>query len=391
MVRNVSAMEALIRGTAAVMCGVILLSGSAARAEYIGNNPVPMPNEVQRKWVTQEMLDAECYIGAASEIIELCVQILAAQLPPIDNAKREHFGEFYDPAGYLRCRRDSIRRGQRTDSSCEFRRLRRAENPEYWPYPDVPPPKWPDAPDPPTYKPGMTSDEYFDALCAKEAGEFIYKTVDDVEGIYQIRPRARATDYEMQDRFVIEDPFGYISTGSVTEPQDIWVQPYVGEYRFLEVLDGSSIGRKSQFTRYFRNREKTPARTYPSARDGRPAYVPYIVDDAHVPSLSSRYGFTWRGISRPGDRSLGIAGGELIVVDLENNEILALRRGFARTGRTRNAKGGVWWLNAQTCEQTKRVLNGKPRKIMEHDFVYRVLKPVKTINTSIEGGRSVEQ
>lgn len=43
----------------------------------------------------------------------------------------------------------------------------------------------------------------------------------------------------------------------------------------------------------------------------------------------ARYGFTWRGIKRPHDREMGIAGGELIVLDLETNEVLGLRRGYA--------------------------------------------------------------
>ena len=39
------------------------------------------------------------------------------------------------------------------------------------------------------YKPGMTPQEYFDHLCKTEAGEFIYKTVENVEGMYMMRPR----------------------------------------------------------------------------------------------------------------------------------------------------------------------------------------------------------
>ena len=37
------------------------------------------------------------------------------------------------------------------------------------------------------YKSGMTSQEYFDHLCKTEAREFIYKKVEDVEGIYMMR------------------------------------------------------------------------------------------------------------------------------------------------------------------------------------------------------------
>ena len=42
------------------------------------------------------------------------------------------------------------------------------------------------------YKPGMTPQDYFDHLCKTEAGEFIYRTVENVEGIYIMRPRERS-------------------------------------------------------------------------------------------------------------------------------------------------------------------------------------------------------
>jgi hypothetical protein len=44
--------------------------------------------------------------------------------------------------------------------------------------------------------------------------------------------------------------------------------------------------------------------------------------------LKSFYGWTWRGIQRPFDRELGVAGGELAVIDLRSGDVLALRRGF---------------------------------------------------------------
>src|SRR5262245_31665294 len=42
------------------------------------------------------------------------------------------------------------------------------------------------------YKPGMTPQEYFDHLCKTEAGEFIFKSVEDVDGIMQMRLRGKA-------------------------------------------------------------------------------------------------------------------------------------------------------------------------------------------------------
>ena len=58
------------------------------------------------------------------------------------------------------------------------------------------------------YKLGMTSQEYFEHLCKTEAGEFIFKTAENVEGIMQMRPRAEATDYMLQHLYALEDPYG---------------------------------------------------------------------------------------------------------------------------------------------------------------------------------------
>jgi hypothetical protein len=62
-------------------------------------------------------------------------------------------------------------------------------------------------PDDSGYKLGMTTKEYFDHLCKNEAGEFIFKTVESVEGIYQMRPRVTATDYELMHLYALEDPY----------------------------------------------------------------------------------------------------------------------------------------------------------------------------------------
>ncbi len=59
------------------------------------------------------------------------------------------------------------------------------------------------------YKPGMTPEQYFDHLCKTEAGEFIYKTVENVEGLYMMRPRKEATDDELSHLYALEDPYGH--------------------------------------------------------------------------------------------------------------------------------------------------------------------------------------
>lgn len=49
-----------------------------------------------------------------------------------------------------------------------------------------------------------------------------------------------------------------------------------------------------------------------------------------VDDRKSRYGYTWRGIGRPHDRELGLGGSEMIVLDLNTNEVLAVHRGYVR-------------------------------------------------------------
>jgi hypothetical protein len=104
-----------------------------------------------------------------------------------------------------------------------------------------------------------------------------------------------------------------------------------------------------------------------------------------VPAHQSRYGYTWRGISRPQDRELGIAGGELIVIDLRNNEVLGYRRGFVITGNVKNVFTGIWWRTAGACPQNAREVHGKFQKFPHVDFIYSILRPPRDINRDFAG------
>lgn len=219
------------------------------------------------------------------------------------------------------------------------------------------------------YKPGMTPEQYFDHLCKTEAGEFIYKTVENVEGLFMMRPRKEATDDELSHLYALEDPYGNVM-GESDLPQDYYVQPAMGKYDFLEMpmIDSSrKVGRSEQYKRYYRDEKAHPNRKYQTAINGQSVFVPYVVAESIVPILQSQYGFTWRGITRPHDRELGIAGGEVIVLDLQTQEVLAVRRGFIRSGWMKNLTG-IWWLTGQVCRG--------PSAKREHLFLKEILKPV---------------
>ena len=99
------------------------------------------------------------------------------------------------------------------------------------------------------YVPGMTQQQYFKHLCENEAGEFIYKTADNVEGIYQIRPRKNVySEEELQHLYAMEDPYGHYTE----ENEDIgfeMVEPL--KYSFFEIpvagarkYGASAVGRR---------------------------------------------------------------------------------------------------------------------------------------------------
>ena len=220
------------------------------------------------------------------------------------------------------------------------------------------------------YNPGMTPEQYFDHLCKTEAGEFIYKTVENVDGLYLMRVRKRPTDYELENLYALEDPFGAVQTG-VFKPQDYLIQPPFGPYAFLEIPN--SIGPKpksgDRYSRYFRRSPENSKRDFVYMKDSHSERVPYLVDVEPSAFLKSRYGYTWRGIKRPHDRELGIAGSEMIVLDLETKGILGVQRSFIRSGGVRDNLTGIWWLNGQICQQSE----GEEHS--PFSFVKKVLRP----------------
>ncbi|MEW6248544.1 MAG: hypothetical protein AB1555_17820 [Nitrospirota bacterium] len=217
------------------------------------------------------------------------------------------------------------------------------------------------------YKPGMTPQEYFEHLCKTEAGEFIYKTVENVEGLLQLRLRDNPTDYELEHLYALEDPYGH-SVGVRDHPEEYFVQPAIGKYQFLEIPlpKNSKTVEGMKYRRFYRDEKAHPGKDYQTAVNGKFVRVPYIVAEEDVSSPRSRYGYTWRGITRPHDRELGIAGGELIILDLQTNEVFAVRRGYVRSGYMRNLTG-VWWLTAQKCSKESLKTDAQ--------FINQVLKP----------------
>jgi hypothetical protein len=214
------------------------------------------------------------------------------------------------------------------------------------------------------YRPGMSSEEYFNTLCQYEAGEFITKPVENVLGVFQIRPREVVDLNVMQHLYAMEDPYGY-QLWEATRPQDYFVQPPAGRYQFFEV----------QGKQYRKEREVKDAKDTKNAKfitavvDGKSVRVPYLVSEKPIEGkYESQYGYIWRAIRRHKDRELGIAGSELIIIDLNQNKLVAFRRGFVR-GVVPGTLTGIAWDQGARCPQAPSY------ETYTLDFIYRVLRP----------------
>ena len=210
------------------------------------------------------------------------------------------------------------------------------------------------------YKPGMTPQEYFDHLCKTEAGEFIYKTVENVEGVLQMRPREQVGDDYLRHLYAMEDLYGY-SLGEASEPEGRYLGP--DRYRFFET---SQLARQeSEWKKQYRHP------SYFSKPDITPKVARYFgyngkdiktIQKEYDITRKGRYGYIWRDITRRNDRELGIVGGEFIILDLETNEVLAVRRGYIR-GDIEPPRLGMVWKTPCPLSDTDGL------------FIFKVLKP----------------
>lgn len=208
------------------------------------------------------------------------------------------------------------------------------------------------------YRKGMTSEDYFHHLCNTEAGEFVFRNVQNVQGLVQLRPMGRATDDEMRSRYALEHPDAalYFYGGP---PETLFVRST--RYEFFEAAPTAwhkkygVTGTYLHFYGYdeFKNRGM-------------------VVKPIDHPQ--ARYGFLWRGLKRPYDRENGIAGGEVIVIDMSNNEVLGLRRAYLRSGGVRKSRTGIWWLTGQMCLVFQDTVAPTPRTEL-FNFVSRVVQP----------------
>jgi len=200
------------------------------------------------------------------------------------------------------------------------------------------------------YTEGMSPVDYYLHLCAAEAGEFKFKTAHGVEGIYFARPPTSPTDDDMKDRWKLEHPLVESKFQLVTKPERRavrFVNPPFMDFVFYEEPrhESTSSQRYSRLSGYQQDMRDKAGNL---VSEGTPMKAEPVAE------LASRFGMTWRGVHRPADRENGIAGGEVIVYDLQTKEVFYVYRNYAFSGRTKGTPDGVWWLSSSGCRNVYR-------------------------------------
>lgn len=215
---------------------------------------------------------------------------------------------------------------------------------------------------------GEASKAYFNYRCEQDAGEFIYRTVENVEGVFQMRPREQR-DYitSLRNGDLLEDPYGHTNR----EAQRPWYlflrYPKEVSYSYFETEKGVNLkeydlrlhkkfSSRPVYTgeRYWRYEIDHVIRSKSSNSYGR------ILKTKQISQLKSQYGFTWHQFQNNWDRLFEVYGGELIVKELATDETLGVRRGYFIYTTWPELMGG--------CPKRKH-------EDITFEFVSKVLKP----------------
>jgi hypothetical protein len=160
---------------------------------------------------------------------------------------------------------------------------------------------------------------YVQELCEKYGGDKIYKTVDNVEGIFQVKARNPDPEKQWRDQYGMVDPWG-LAMGDGAHLKGHIATPYwpkVG-YLFLEQIN-QTLGINKDYVR------SSLKRTDQKNHLGR---MMLSLEEEATNELRSKYGYYIDDISTNEMRRRWIAGGKIKVIELKTKEVLGERTGF---------------------------------------------------------------
>ena len=242
--------------------------------------------------------------------------------------------------------------------------------------------------------------------CRTVAGEKIYKTVPDVEGLLLLKVRPRAWEPEWADpnwpgaAFALEARTDeYITTflgyeyatftlgrdgpNEITKERRGYIatDPRPGlmdrpGYRYVDVIDPND-GQRYRYSGSVKivGRKDTAAKGVQMALARNPDYdlniYRWTLDRVLAPAPSPRYGVTFEDHVIPEDRALGVASSTVRVIDLQTDEVLGEMLRYAWSTPASSANPSPW-LTAYKCPGHAVGAGAATRK-----FVDQVLIPRK--------------
>lgn len=200
----------------------------------------------------------------------------------------------------------------------------------------------------------QVAEAMFQERC-KTAGEKIYRTVENLDGIFLMKLRPEKNNFS--DQFALDDPYGddtggkgYIenflrgraSSGSITSKRSVR-----SGYPYVEAIDPKD-GKRYRYTGDVK--EVTHTSSVIGGGDGKTTFKvqDFVLDRVPASDPAPRYGVTYDDISTREEREYWIAGSSLKVIDLKTNEVIAERIGYMMDRGQGNTSGGrsPWLLAA---------------------------------------------
>lgn len=198
-----------------------------------------------------------------------------------------------------------------------------------------------------SYRPGMSAERYFKELCEKDAGDIVFRTVENVDGIKILRAfpqKALPFQAEMTASFQL----ALWDTTAIS-----FVESFYSYVDAVEFQSDRSGGTHS--VHYYMDPKLST--TVP----------PYGVMHSPITESQARYGYTFRATTLPeGAREDGIRGGELVIMDIVTKEVLAYRRIFTLMHFTNRHSAEL--VAGKICMNVPYKKDGKR-------FIAEVLKP----------------
>jgi hypothetical protein len=208
---------------------------------------------------------------------------------------------------------------------------------------------------------------YMQELCAKYGGDKIYKTVDNVQGVFQIKAYNPDGDFQWADQYGMVEPWAlahYVDQRS--RPSHLGIRG--NGYWFIEGQPGYGIGEGPPYTRHLLASTKDKVENPNSDAVINAESFALERKELKVQTLKSRYGYTTEDLTTPELRKRWIGGGKLTVIDLQTKEVIAEWTDYYRaTG----AQVKMAWVNGVSCRRGESIPG----------FIRSVLRPPKALPT----------